>query len=75
MTTLLDDEFIGCRELAKIAGWHIATVHNRLSRGEDLPENFKLGKNVRFRKSDVIAWLEKHRRVPAAVQLQQQATA
>jgi predicted DNA-binding transcriptional regulator AlpA len=75
MTTLVDEDFLGPQDLCKITGWKVGTVHNRLSKGEDLPEYVKVGKNVRFPKSAVEAWLQKNLRVPAAVQLQQHANA
>lgn len=70
MATVSNVEWIGLPELCAITGWKIDTVYNKLSQGRDLPVYYKVGKNVRFKMTDVNAWLEKQRRVSAEAQLQ-----
>ncbi|WP_157354445.1 helix-turn-helix domain-containing protein [Thauera sp. 28] len=57
--------------LANLLGIAKQTIYNRHSVGGDLPRVTKLGKLLRFRPSDVEAWLEQklesdHHRSPAA---------
>lgn len=70
MATVSNVEWIGLPEFCGITGYEIGTVYNKLSRGKDLPVYYKVGKNIRFKMSDVDAWLEKQRRVTAEAQLQ-----
>jgi predicted DNA-binding transcriptional regulator AlpA len=73
MTTLNQDEWIGLQQLADIAGWTLGTVYNRMANGMDMPPFYKLGRNIRFKMSDVNAWLEERRRLTATAQLKKQA--
>jgi predicted DNA-binding transcriptional regulator AlpA len=67
-----DDEWMSLADFAKIVGKSVATLYNERARGLDFPPSYDFNKkSVRLRRSDVDAWLEKFRRVPAAVQLQQ----
>jgi predicted DNA-binding transcriptional regulator AlpA len=72
MASVANVEWIGLPELCAITGWKIGTAYNRISRGLDMPLYHKTGKNVRFKMSDVDAWLEKQQRMTAAAQLQLQ---
>jgi predicted DNA-binding transcriptional regulator AlpA len=73
MATVANVEWIGLHELCGITGWKINTVYNKLSKGMDLPVYYKVGQNIRFKMSDVDAWLERQRRITADAQLQQPA--
>ena len=75
MTTIFDDEWMSLRQFCDLVDWNVATAHNRISRGDDFPVHYKVGKKIRIRKADAAEWLAQQRRVPAAVQLRQQATA
>lgn len=70
-----DDEWMSATEFAAIVGKKIGSIYNEIERGDDLPPYYKFKLKIRFRRSDVDQWLEKFRRVPAAVQLQQHANA
>lgn len=45
--------------LATFLGIAEQTIYNRHSIGGDLPESIKVGRLLRFRHDDVIAWLDK----------------
>jgi len=45
--------------LANFLGIAEQTIYNRHSSGGDLPQSIKLGRLLRFRHDDVIAWLDK----------------
>lgn len=74
MTTLNHaDEWIGLQQLCDITGWKLGTAYNRLSSGADMPPFRKLGRNIRFKMSEVNAWLDQQQRLTATAQLKQQA--
>ncbi len=56
----MTDPLVTARELAGYLGFSPATVLDMWERG-DLP-GFKIGRAVRFRQSEVEAWLEERRR-------------
>lgn len=56
-------------DLCAITGWTRNTIEGRRSRGEDLPPCYRFGRRVRYKFSDVIAWVERRRIVPSSVQL------
>jgi excisionase family DNA binding protein len=62
-------ELLGIPELAAYLGVPVSTLYVWRQRGEG-PPGFKVGKRVRYRASDVVAWLEQQRRgapeLPAA---------
>jgi predicted DNA-binding transcriptional regulator AlpA len=62
-------------DLAAIAGWKKNTVEGRRSRGEDLPPDYPFGRRVRYKLSDVEAWIESKRRVPSSVRIAEAETA
>lgn len=45
------------------------TIYNRISAGGDLPPHIKLGRLVRFRPSDVDAWVTKQQVTTSVVQI------
>nr|WP_315472428.1 helix-turn-helix domain-containing protein [uncultured Undibacterium sp.] len=45
--------------LARLLGMAEQTIYNRHSTGADLPPSIKLGRLLRFRHGDVMAWLDK----------------
>ena len=57
------ERLLTARELAELLGLSAATVLDWFEAGR-LP-GFKLGRVVRFRESEVEAWLEAHRSVSA----------
>ena len=60
----MSERLLTARELADLLGFTPGTVLDKWERGE-LP-GFKLpGGAVRFRESEILAWLETHRRGPA----------
>lgn len=75
MATVSNVEWIGLPELCSITGWKIGTAYNRISRGYDMPLYYKVGKNVRFKMSDVDAWLDQQGRLTATAQLKQAQSA
>ena len=53
----MDEEFIDESEVCKILGKSIFTLRNwRVKRYG--PRYFKVGHNVRYRRSDILAWIE-----------------
>jgi excisionase family DNA binding protein len=53
------ERLLSARELAELLGFSSATIQDWVERGE-LPA-FKLGGRLRFRESEVLAWLEERR--------------
>ena len=39
-------------------GWSVSTIYRRRSNGESLPRAVKFGNAVRWRQSDIDAWIE-----------------
>jgi predicted DNA-binding transcriptional regulator AlpA len=65
-----DDDWMSLAEFAKIVGKKISSIHNERSRGKDFPPSYSFSKKqVRLRRSDVDAWLEKHRKIPAETRI------
>lgn len=64
-----DDEWLSLAQYARLVGKAPGTIYNEIALGKDLPDHFKFAQYIRFKKSDVDAWLEKHRRRSASVQL------
>jgi predicted DNA-binding transcriptional regulator AlpA len=52
------EQLLSAKALAEILGLAVQTLYNRHSTGGDLPPSIKLGQQIRFRPSDVEAWLE-----------------
>jgi PTS system nitrogen regulatory IIA component len=57
--TLPAERLLTARELAELVGFSSSTVQDWAERGE-VPA-FKLGGRLRFRESEVLAWLEERR--------------
>lgn len=66
-----DDEWLSVAQVCDIIGFKsVESFYNKRSNGGDLPPMYKLGgKYVRFRKSEVDAWILKQRVVSAAAQI------
>ncbi|POZ60367.1 helix-turn-helix transcriptional regulator [Chromobacterium alticapitis] len=60
------DQLLSPKMLADYLGLAEQTIYNRHSSGGDLPKTIKLGRLLRFRLTDVDAWLEKQSRADAA---------
>jgi PTS system nitrogen regulatory IIA component len=58
----VNERLLTARELADLLGFQAGTVVNWAERGE-LP-SFKIGGRLRFRQSEVLAWLEERRQGP-----------
>lgn len=53
------EEYIDDNEVAKILGKSVLTIRNWRSKGYNYgPRFLKIGHNVRYRRSDVEAWIE-----------------
>lgn len=52
------EKFFSPKTLANYLGLAEQTIYNRHSTGGDLPQAIKLGRLLRFRLTDVEAWLE-----------------
>lgn len=52
------EQLLSPKMLADYLGLAEQTIYNRHSNGGDLPKTIKLGRLLRFRLSDVDAWLE-----------------
>lgn len=46
------------KELSAQIGMTVATIYRRRSTGEPMPRALKIGQAVRWRQSDIDAWLE-----------------
>ncbi|MEO7129655.1 MAG: helix-turn-helix domain-containing protein [Rhodoferax sp.] len=46
------------QNLAEVTGLAVQTIYNRHSNGDSLPKCLMLGRLLRFRQSDVDAWLD-----------------
>ncbi|MHB1328058.1 MAG: helix-turn-helix transcriptional regulator [Gemmatimonadales bacterium] len=46
-------------DLSAQTGWSVSTIYRRRSNGEPLPRAIKIGNAVRWRQSDIDAWIEK----------------
>ncbi|WP_367397155.1 helix-turn-helix transcriptional regulator [Dechloromonas sp.] len=55
------EKLLSPKALAELLGIATQTIYNRHSLGGDLPPAIKVGRALRFRPSDVSAWLERHR--------------
>ena len=64
-----EDEWLDVEHVMSITGLAKYTIYNRLSQGGDVPVGYKFGEQWRFRRTDLDAWIEAHRRVPASAQL------
>lgn len=65
MTT---DPLLTIRETAELIGVQPATIHNwRSSGATQLPRAYVVGKRPRYRRSEVLAWLESQREQPREV--------
>lgn len=62
--TWMDTEDFGA-----IPGWKKNTIEGKRSRGEDLPPCYRFGRRVRYKLSEVEAWIESKRRVPSSVRI------
>lgn len=60
-----DDIWLSLDEFCAIADLTKGTVYNCKTRGKDLPPYYKIGRELRFRKSEVDAWLNAQRCVTA----------
>ncbi|MFB9158868.1 helix-turn-helix transcriptional regulator [Chromobacterium violaceum] len=60
------DQLLSPKMLANYLGLAEQTIYNRHSSGGDLPKTIKLGRLLRFRLTDVDAWLETQSRADAA---------
>jgi excisionase family DNA binding protein len=56
----VSDQLWTVRDVARYLGVPTATIYSWRSRGEG-PPGFRVGKHLRFRPSEVEAWLEAHR--------------
>lgn len=64
-----EDEWLDLAFVLAVTGLAKGTFYNRISKGGDVPVAYKFGQGLRFRRSDLDAWLEAHRCVPASTQL------
>jgi predicted DNA-binding transcriptional regulator AlpA len=51
------EQLLSPKALAALLGLAEQTIYNRHSLGGDLPPAIKLGRALRFRPADVVAWL------------------
>jgi len=67
-------DWMGTDEFCAIVGKSRSTVESERSRGTDGPPHYKVGKRIRYRRTEVKAWLDARRVVPAAAKLAEMAT-
>lgn len=72
-STIQLDEWLSERDLAHILGKSPATMSSERCRGTYHPPYYRFGQKVRYRRSEVEAWMATCRRVPAATQLAETA--
>lgn len=51
------DRLLTPAELAQMLGLAVQTIYNRLNEGRPLPPHVRIGRLLRFRLSDVLAWI------------------
>ncbi|QLG89930.1 helix-turn-helix domain-containing protein [Chitinibacter bivalviorum] len=51
------DRLIDIKELSETISLAEQTIYNRFNKGGDLPPAIKLGRSLRWRESDVAAWI------------------
>lgn len=56
-------------DLCAITGWEKNTIEGKRSRGEDLPPCYRFGRRIRYKLSEVEAWIESKRLVPSSVRI------
>ena len=56
----LTDQLLSPAQLASYLGLSTQTIYNRRYQGLDLPRSIMVGGQVRYRESDVLAWLDSH---------------
>jgi excisionase family DNA binding protein len=59
-------QLLSPRELAELLSLKEQTIYNRHSMGGNLPPCFKIGNRLRFRQSDVDAWIAAQIELPPA---------
>ena len=62
MNTYEAEDMMTVKEVAAWFRFHVNTVYEMASRGE-LP-SVKSGNSIRFSKTELLAWLREHKRVP-----------
>lgn len=63
------DEWMSEKDLAAMVGKSPLSIASERSRGEDLPPFYKFGQKVRYRRSEVEAWMQQHRHLTATAKL------
>lgn len=63
------DRLIDIKELSQTISLAEQTIYNRFNKGGDLPPAIKLGRSLRWRESDVAAWIASKQPVLAPKQL------
>lgn len=55
-----DNALLDAKSLSAQTGMSVSTIYRKRSNGESLPRAVKFGSAVRWRQSDVDAWVEAH---------------
>lgn len=61
------EPLLTAKTLAELLGLAEQTIYNRHSNGGDLPPSLKIGRALRFRQSEVDAWLDRLQATTPAV--------
>lgn len=69
------DDWTTPQWVADLLGYSVRSMEATRAKGEAHPPWYKVGNRIRYRKSEVRAWLLSKRHVPAAEQLAQTETA
>jgi len=71
MNKQTNDELISTDEVVELTGRGVlrGTLEQWRSNGSKGPPFYKFGHKVRYKRSEVLAWIEESRRVPAATQV------
>ena len=59
----MSDKLLSARDLANLTGWSLLTIYKKSSAGQ-IPGRVKLGHSLRFRESEVEAWLSETAQQP-----------
>ncbi len=62
----LEDPLLSLTETADLLGLTPAALYNLRHAGADLPPSYKYASKVKYRRSDVLTWLETKREHPVA---------
>lgn len=68
-----DSEYVNTLMASKLTGWSTQALEGWRSRGGGGPPYYKFKQKVLYKRCELEAWMQQHRRVPSSVQLENSA--